>query len=44
MHGMSMDQQMEHCRQLQGMDPAQLSAEAKQMLQECEAMMRAHGG
>lgn len=44
MQGMSMDQQMEHCRQMQGMDPSQLSAEARQMVQACEAMMDAHGG
>jgi hypothetical protein len=44
MQGMSMEQQMEHCRQMQGMDRAQMDAEAQRMMEQCDAMMRAHGG
>jgi hypothetical protein len=44
MQGMDMDQMMEHCRQMQGMDRSRMSPDMQQMMQQCEAMMRSHGG
>ena len=44
MQGMNMEQMMEHCRQMQGMDRSRLSPDMQQMMQQCEAMMRSHGG
>ena len=43
MQSMSMQQRMEDCRRMQGMDPAQMTPEMEQKLQECDAMMRSHG-
>jgi hypothetical protein len=44
MQNMNMDQMMEHCRQMQGMDRSRMSPDMQQMMQQCDAMMRAHGG
>jgi hypothetical protein len=44
MQGMDMDQMMEHCRQMQAMDRSRMSPDTQQMMQQCEAMMRSHGG
>jgi hypothetical protein len=44
MRNMNMDQMMEHCRQMQGMDRSRMTPDMQQMLQQCEAMLRSHGG
>jgi len=41
---MNMVQMMEHCRQMQVMDRARMTSDMEQMLQQCDAMLRAHGG
>lgn len=44
MQGMNMDQMMAHCRQMQGMDHSQMGPDMQRMMQQCDAMMRSHGG
>lgn len=44
MQGMSMDQMMAHCRQMQGMDHSRMTPDMQRMMQRCDAMMRSHGG
>jgi hypothetical protein len=43
MQNMSMDQMMAHCRQMQAMDRSRMTPDVQQMLQQCDAMLRAHG-
>ncbi|WGF91111.1 hypothetical protein [Marinivivus vitaminiproducens] len=44
MQGMNMEQMMTECRQMQGMDHSQVSPDMQQTMQDCDAMMRSHGG
>lgn len=44
MQGMSMEQMMAHCRQMQGMDHSRMGPDMQRMMQQCDAMMRSHGG
>jgi len=44
MSTMDMNQMMEHCRQIQGMDRARMNADTKKMAAQCDQMMKAHGG
>lgn len=44
MQGMNMEQMMQHCREMQGMDRTQMSADMQRMMQQCDEMMKAHGG
>ena len=44
MQGMNMGQMMQHCRDMQGMDRSQMSADMQRMMQQCDDMMKAHGG
>lgn len=44
MQNMNMDQMMEHCRQMQAMDQSQMTPDMQRMMQQCDAMMRSHGG
>lgn len=43
MSGRNMQQMMDHCRQMQGMDPGAMNADMKRMARQCEQMMRSHG-
>ena len=43
MQGMNMDQMMQHCRDMQGMDRSQMSADMQRMMQQCDDMMKMHG-
>ncbi len=44
MENMNMDQMMAPCRQMQGMDQSRMSLDKQRMMQQCDAMMRSHGG
>jgi len=44
MSTMDMNQMMDHCRQMQGMDRARMNADTKKMAAQCDQMMKAHGG
>ena len=40
---MDMNQMMEHCRQMQGMNRANMSADMKEMAKQCDEMAKSHG-
>ncbi len=42
MQNKNMDQMMEHCRQMQGMDHSRMSPDMQRMMQQCDAVMRSH--
>ena len=43
MSKMNMQQMMEHCHQMQGMNRATMNADAKRMADQCDQMMKSHG-
>jgi hypothetical protein len=44
MQDMNMEQMMQHCREMQGMDRSQMTPDMQRMVQQCDKMMEMHGG